>query len=468
MFITTTGHGGSGTCILIGQNAQGDTLGLILTNKHVVPTGNSPIKVRWTSGVSQDATWVAVDPQADLGAIVVSATPATPCIPLARTHPVAGDEVWQVGYPMGKLTQRAGKVVGYRVTDGPRMFIPSFRINSGDSGSGVFLVREKALCAVMWGDGQGESVGVEWKVCKSFVEERCLFWRKRPPDVFPPPVAPAPGGPTSPGPPIGPTPPLLPNVGAAHEKIASLENKLAALEGKVGALPNEFDARVKAGLAQVHNKVDAVHGAIQAQDSKLAGFSTLPLKLSELEARLKAAADNAKFTDDKVNAIPDLTGPVGDIHASLNKISGKLNDIPVIQPDKIAAIETAVGWSKYLPWIAAGGATGGASLLVPLIGVGLSLLKRRAAQSPGGPRDPAPPFAAPIVPTADPASPAPASPPATHEMKFVPTPVQNAELQALLKAMEVAGQSYPGTQSTINLLQDLKKQLMSKPAAAGV
>lgn len=189
--VSIPGAGGSGTCILVADRKTGDgKLGLVLTCKHVVPAHSKGIVVTFPSGQKYAAVWVASDDAADLTCVAINADETTPYIPLAQTHPVGGDDICQVGYPAGRgLTRRSGKVLGYAPwSSGLRRFLVSFEIASGDSGSGVFLTREKALCGVLWGivDNR-EYSAVEWKVCKAFVETRCLPWCKpRAPGVQPP------------------------------------------------------------------------------------------------------------------------------------------------------------------------------------------------------------------------------------------------------------------------------------------
>src|SRR5205823_4344197 len=97
---------------------------------------------------------------------------------------------------------------------------------------------------------------------------------------------------------------------------------------------------------------------------------------------------------------------------------------------KVVAIEGVAGWTAWMPAIAAGGVTGGLSLIIP-VAIGAFRLLR------GAKKDQPPPFLwppsyPPIQPppqtpvSGPPAAPSQSPPqaPATHDMKFVPFATQ--------------------------------------------
>lgn len=138
----------------------------------------------------------------------------------------------QVGYPGGRgPITRSGVVAGYNVKPGTtrdaRVFIPSFNIDNGDSGSGIFLTSECALCGVCWGQGP-HAAAVELADVQRFYQT-CLpiFCRpgQKPPPIQPPPIQPAP-------------PSVIDSeLAALRAKVAELESKLAAGAGKGPAGP---------------------------------------------------------------------------------------------------------------------------------------------------------------------------------------------------------------------------------------
>lgn len=444
--------------------------------------------VVWPSGRNQYAAFVAAHALADLAAIVVDADSTTPSVPIAQTHPVIGDQICQVGYPHGKMTKRVGMVNGYVATkEGVRLFVPSFNTDHGDSGSGIFLTRERALCGVVWGGDGRNAVGVEWKVCKSFVEEQCCFWRR--------PQSPTGPAPVKPGPVL--QAPVLPAVASAHEKIAALEAKLAALE-----------ARLKADLGQVGAKVDGLHGTMQTLPVKLAdlegkltglpdwGSKILDLDaklhghggklgtiedkikgLADLDARLQGHGGKLSTIEDKIKALPDLAA----LDSKLHGIGGKLEKLPLLSPEKMAAVEGTigkvaaldglVGWAGWMPAIAAGGATGGLSLLIPLAMGAFKLIRGAKARSDqsGPPQSGAAPPQQTLVPTQMPlvqAGPVILTGPPTPQLTrvdhtYVPFQAQSPELEAMKQAMDEVVKRNPGAVDLIDTIKNYARQIES-------
>lgn len=138
---------GSGTCFHVQ-----DGIGYILTNKHVVTTRTGlakTIHVEFKNGERKAARLVGVSDKVDLSCIAVSGDENTKFIPLSQTAPEWGVPLVQVGYPHGNYKERTGTVIGYRTNMIPQSFIPSFTVDHGDSGSGIFA--NKQLVGVVWG-----------------------------------------------------------------------------------------------------------------------------------------------------------------------------------------------------------------------------------------------------------------------------------------------------------------------------
>lgn len=210
-------HLGSGTVVYVDRELGA---GLVLTCKHVCGSERGRVSVSFPSGRSVAGRFLLADPVADLAGIMIAADASTPWVPIARTHPVKGHDIHQVGYPGGKgPVTRSGRVLGYNVAKGvlrdPRVFIPSFHVKSGDSGSGVFLASEKALCGVVWGQGD-TCAAVELADVQRF-HAACLPIFRRP--------CPIPQQPPSP-------PPPPPGIDQGRE-LAELRARVAELEGKI-------------------------------------------------------------------------------------------------------------------------------------------------------------------------------------------------------------------------------------------
>ena len=172
---------GSGTCI-----ATDGTKALIITCKHV--TNRQPTAtVKFTKWKTFTGKVIAEDSHADLAAIVIETTETPPFVPLAETHPSRGMPVWQVGYTHGQGPYKRSAVVdGYNVpadqAKEPRIFMPGIQVDGGDSGSGVFLQSEKALCGVVSVkltdcNAPGPAGCVELKDIRRFVQS---CWRFQP------------------------------------------------------------------------------------------------------------------------------------------------------------------------------------------------------------------------------------------------------------------------------------------------
>lgn len=149
-------HSGSGTVVAAYVDASGKAACVVLTNKHVCPTGNCPVKVTWPwDTFASDAVWLGCDDRADLAAVACFAPDDLAVCPPADASPSVGEVLHQCGYPRCK---------GPVVRRGPVLPSATFQVDvrsvegsptlSGDSGSGLFN-RRGELVGVNWG-GHGQ------------------------------------------------------------------------------------------------------------------------------------------------------------------------------------------------------------------------------------------------------------------------------------------------------------------------
>lgn len=368
--------GGSGTIVHV-EGGQA----LILTNKHVV-SRPCDITVHWYNGHSVRGTFLACDDRADLGAILIDAPAGTPFVPVSRTRPPVGTVIAQAGYPGPKrvLEKRTAQVVRYSGY-GPGVYNLDLNFVSrpGDSGSGVFLPKEKTLCGVVWGGNGSGAVAVEQAHVYSFYLSCFERWKKKPPGptqppgsppgnpgpppVTPPPVTP-PGIPGMPPvePPSIPVPPPAPDraiIDGLLKRLEALEkvepskafdkihNELERAKSILGLLENGLtDLRASGAITKeradsLGSKLDFVSNLVDKADGKI--DAKLLEKLGPFIGMAKEALLAAKGADGKA----DLVAVLADGAAKLGKDAG--------------------GWSALLPYLAGGSVAGP-------IGLGLSIL----------------------------------------------------------------------------------------------
>ena len=228
-------EGGSGTIIAVDNDR-----GLVLTCRHLFP-GVQPgkIGVHLHDGRVYTGVLIGVDDRADLAAVAIAQTPATPWVPISLTPANRGETVWQVGYSHGRgPVQRRGQSQGITArTSTAAVLSVELGVQSGDSGSGVFRVSDSTLVGVIWGGDGRQSSATGLEDIHRFLDQKCLRWFPRwriPGSLFSPP-RPGPGlGPgssPSPVPPSPPTPVPMPAV-----DLGPILSELKILRGQIDEL----------------------------------------------------------------------------------------------------------------------------------------------------------------------------------------------------------------------------------------
>ena len=246
--------------------------GMVLTNRHVVSAGDGTATITFANGREVEGTVLASDKTgADLATIAIPADDGTPFIGLAPRYPAQGEPICQVGWGgMQTMQKRTGVILGYREADRYHMML-SFRVIPGDSGSGVFLLREKQLVGIVWGwnnwgSGPMEPLAVTLVNAHRFVEAckpllPILPWRRQiegqlpklrqkpggPPIIVVPPKA-QDVKPPDPKPvmPVVPAEPIIPaglDYAALEKKINDQFDALRALVQKIPAGKDGKDGR---------------------------------------------------------------------------------------------------------------------------------------------------------------------------------------------------------------------------------
>ena len=245
------GNGGTGVCFHVAEHtdtASGKTynLGYIVTNNHVVPDRPGKITAHFMNGRKYTGSLSGSDASLDVSVFAFASYSAIPYVPLAEASPQPGEQVTQIGFPYhvraGQApVRRRGRAIGFTGSWGASRIlrIGGFRVDSGDSGSGVFNARGE-LAGLIWGfDDQQQNtsnaVGAEdiWRV----VEPACRPWLRRPrPQQPQQPYYP----PFQPDPPaiVQPVPPSIPLI--PYEEIALLGKKLDAQAEKMVKLEQDL------------------------------------------------------------------------------------------------------------------------------------------------------------------------------------------------------------------------------------
>jgi len=146
---------GSGALVGVDQ-----TLGLVVTNWHVVCDAAGPIEVAFPDGFRSTANVLAVDRQWDLAALAIRRPPVAP-MSLATDVPRRGDPLTIAGYGSGWYRASTGRCTQY-VSPGFGLPFEMVELDTaarqGDSG-GPMLNQRGELAGVLFGAGFGRTAG---------------------------------------------------------------------------------------------------------------------------------------------------------------------------------------------------------------------------------------------------------------------------------------------------------------------
>lgn len=416
---------GSGTVVRIGQ---ADGIGVVLTNRHVVE-GSSRFTLIFAAGQRVEASVLAVSASRDLALLTFAAAAGTVALPLAAEAPRSGAAIYQVGYPLGRRTSRVGTILGYRPghPPAPNHLLVSFNVVPGDSGSGVILAKERALCGVIWGyvsyDAAGlgarENSAVELRDVAAFVEACLPRLRKLgPAPVRPPPeVAPA-----------------VPPTGSDRDR--ERERDLERIRADVEALRQAIKPGVdKAELDKLLERLKLLE---RGGEDVRGILGKLGEDIEEARRKGLIGLDAAGKMRERIEGLKALVESAGATVGPLAGVAGK-----------VAAMEAKASW---LPWIAGAAGTGGASLA----GLAVLWLARRgikkAIEGRSGSQ------------TSVLVTPAPAPIKETilrSESKYVPVEVPSEELASLKWAMDELARRYPGQIAHLEQLKAYAAQHLS-------
>ncbi len=146
---------GSGTLVGVDQ-----TLGLVVTNWHVIRDAAGPITVVFPDGFRSTATVLAADRHWDLAALAIRRPNVRP-VPLASEAPRRGDPLTIAGYGSGWYKASTGRCTQY-VSPGFGLPFEMVELDAsarqGDSG-GPMLNHRGELAGVLFGTGFGRTAG---------------------------------------------------------------------------------------------------------------------------------------------------------------------------------------------------------------------------------------------------------------------------------------------------------------------
>ena len=146
---------GSGT--LVGKDA---TLGLVVTNWHVVRDATGPVLVIFPDGFRSYGEVLKLDRVWDLAVLVIRPPHVQP-VPLSASVPKPGEVLTIAGYGGGQYRAVQGRCTQY-VSPGNRQPAEMLQLGvaarKGDSGGPIFN-NQSQLAGVLWGAGQGQTTG---------------------------------------------------------------------------------------------------------------------------------------------------------------------------------------------------------------------------------------------------------------------------------------------------------------------
>ena len=175
---------GSGT--LIGVSGS---LGLVVTNWHVVRDATGPIMVIFPDGFTSTAEVLRTDRDWDLAALAIDRPNVRP-VPLATAAPRPGELLAIAGYGTGQYRATVGQCTQYVSPASPWKKLPfeivelSTTARQGDSG-GPILNRQGELAGVLFGSGGGNTMGSYCGRVRWFLDPVIDDFQRLPPPEMP-------------------------------------------------------------------------------------------------------------------------------------------------------------------------------------------------------------------------------------------------------------------------------------------
>lgn len=158
---TSASMGSGGTGVLVGVSDD-RTLGVVLTNAHVIGGMVGRIDVRFRSGYLCGGKLLGTDRENDLAAVLIRTRADQEPIPLADEPPSKGATVEVCGHGGGSFRHYHATVLGHPADKRSDLGI-DFHSISGDSGGPI--IHEGQLVAVLWG-GPGNAYPTHGACCR--------------------------------------------------------------------------------------------------------------------------------------------------------------------------------------------------------------------------------------------------------------------------------------------------------------
>lgn len=375
---------GSGTIIEVDRDHG---RALILTCKHVVEGSDGKVRVKlpWGKAEVFGEVLASDKTEADLATIIIPADANTPFVPIAKSRPATGEAFRQVGYPnMIGPTWRSGYVEKWV---GNTEWWLSAIVDSGDSGSGAFLEKERALFAVISkkrmpsknaatmiaefcsnSGPPGPAVAVDLASIQRFVQAcqpRFRNWQSKPgPSQNQPPGIPGPIPPPDAAPRVDP--PKQPSLDA----FAEIEKAKREIQAEIADLRAKRGADVQ-GVKDLESKLTAwVKQLLDVKAAQDAGSKDTGVQLGLLsqglaELRNFAAAIDGKAgqaaasADDAQSRLPKLADALKSGEAKAGDVLGKVSDVESKYGWALSLALSALGLGGIYPAVKAGGAIAG-------------------------------------------------------------------------------------------------------------
>lgn len=445
--------------------------------------------MHFQSGQSAPATAVWCGQGFDVAAIAIRMPIDVTPVPVTEPPVQPNTPVFAIGFGQwyassgprmsnnvpSRPTVKHGVCLGNNLGAGEYGF--SFRPVSGDSGGGVFRVDNGELLAVTTisiSDPQTPGGATGRPIIRDFlakhVQQTFPNWdRRRPPGQQP--------SPQQPYPQPSPTVPadLWAKLADGQRRLEELERKILE-QGKLNLDLNRYREDLESLRREFREQRDGDANRKQGWE----------LQRADLTNRLELLSTSISKLGNRVNELDAIANQVRPLIPIVVERSNQVEKMTEHASTAIAVVERLSGYASWLPWIAGGAATGGS---VPLVMGGMALYRLFRRKLAAGVRDSAgregdtghgggsPGMAnvAEIIrqyvamqnaksgdgaATTGPGDKPPVVvQPPWIESNYVPVEKPNGELGALLQAMDLAAQKYPGTVGTVQLIQDLAKQI---------